>query len=101
MTKNGKNIFPEEVELYLSKCDYIKEVVVWGVMTRKRGHRRPGRDLPDREAIEERFGKISEEELRRILKKEIDEINEHMPLYKRVKRFEIEKRNLKKRPRKK
>jgi len=49
VTKNGKNIFPEEVELYLSKCDYIKEVVVWGVMTRKRGHRRPGRDLPDRE----------------------------------------------------
>lgn len=90
VTKNGKNIFPEEVELYLNKCDYIKEVVVWGVDDEKTGDTVVQAEIfPDKEAIEERFGKITEEELRRILKKEIDEINEHMPLYKRVKRFEI------------
>lgn len=90
VTKNGKNIFPEEVELYLSKCDYIKEVVVWGVEDEKSGDTVVQAEIfPDQEAIRERFGKVSEEELRRILKKEIDEINEHMPLYKRVKRFEI------------
>ena len=31
VTKNGKNIFPEEVEYYLSKSDYIEEVLVHGV----------------------------------------------------------------------
>ena len=31
VTKNGKNIFPEEVEFYLNKSEFIKEVVVWGV----------------------------------------------------------------------
>jgi len=90
VTKNGKNIFPEEVELYLSKCEYIKEVVVWGVEDEKTGDTVVQAEIfPDDAAIEERFGKISEDELRRILKKEIDGINEHMPLYKRVKRFEI------------
>lgn len=90
VTKNGKNIFPEEVELYLSKCEYIKEVVVWGVEDEKTGDTVVQAEIfPDQEAVEERFGKISGEELRRILKREIDGINEHMPLYKRVKRFEI------------
>ena len=30
VTKNGKNIFPEEVEAYLSESEYIKECVVYG-----------------------------------------------------------------------
>ncbi len=90
VTKNGKNIFPEEVELYLGKCDYIKEVVVWGVEDEKTGDTVVKAEIfPDDATIEERFGKLSEDELRQILKKEIDRINEHMPLYKRVKRFEI------------
>lgn len=90
VTKNGKNIFPEELELYLSKCEYIKEVVVWGVEDEKTGDTVVQAEIfPDDAAIEEQFGKISEDELRRILKKKIEEINEHMPLYKRVKRFEI------------
>jgi len=90
VTKNGKNIFPEEVEFYLNKSDYIKEVVVWGVDDEKSGDTVVQAEIfPDYEAVLEKFGKISDEELRRILKKEIDEINEHMPLYKRVKRFEI------------
>ncbi len=90
VTKNGKNIFPEEVEFYLSKSDYIREVVVWGLEDEKTGDTVVQAEIfPDHPAIEEKFGRVSEEELRRILKREIDEINEHMPLYKRVKRFEI------------
>jgi len=90
VTKNGKNIFPEEVEFYLNKSDYIKEVLVWGVDDEKTGDTVVQAEIfPDYEAVEEKFGKISEEELKRILKKEIDGINELMPLYKRVKRFEI------------
>ena len=90
VTKNGKNIFPEEVEFYLNKSDYIKEVVVWGVDDEKSGDTVVQAEIfPDYDAVFEKFGRVSDEELKRILKKEIDEINEHMPLYKRVKRFEI------------
>lgn len=90
VTKNGKNIFPEEVEFYLSKSDFISEVVVWGIDDEKSGDTIVQAEIfPDYPMIQEQIGKVSEEELRRLLKKEIDEINEHMPLYKRVKRFEI------------
>lgn len=90
VTKNGKNIFPEEVEFYLNKSDYISEVVVWGLEDEKTGDTVVQAEIfPDYPAIEGKFGRVSEDELKRILKKEIDEINEHMPLYKRVKRFEI------------
>ena len=90
VTKNGKNIFPEEVEFYLNKSEFIKEVVVWGVDDEKSGDTIVQAEIfPDYPVVEEKLGRISEEELKRILKREIDEINEHMPLYKRVKRFEI------------
>lgn len=90
VTKNGKNIFPEEVEFYLSKSEYISEVVVRGIDDEKSGDTVVQAEIfPDYPAIEEKFGKIGEDELRNLLKKEIDETNEHMPLYKRVKRFEI------------
>ena len=97
VTKNGKNIFPEEVEFYLNKCDYIQEAVVWGLDDERTGDTVVRAEIfPDHAAIEENFGRVSEEELRRILKKEIDEINENMPLYKRVKRFEIRKEEFEK-----
>lgn len=90
VTKNGKNIFPEEVEFYLNKSEYINEVVVWGVEDEKTGDTVVQAEIfPDYPSLEERFGKVSEDELKRILKKEIDEINEYMPLSKRVKRFGI------------
>jgi len=90
VTKNGKNIFPEEVEFYLNKSEFISEVVVWGLDDEKSGDTIVCADIfPDYPAVEAKFGKTSEAELKRLLKKEIDEINEHMPLYKRVKRFDI------------
>ena len=91
ITKNGKNIFPEEVEFYLSKCDFIQEVIVWGLDDEKTGDTVVQAEIfPNYQAVETAFGKgYSESDLKRILKKEIDEINESMPLYKRVKRFEI------------
>ena len=90
VTKNGKNIFPEEVEFYLNKSEYISEVVVWGIDDEKSGDTIVQAEIfPDYPAIEEKFGRIGEDELRKLLKKEIDEANEHMPLYKRVRRFEV------------
>lgn len=90
VTKNGKNIFPEEVEFYLAKSDYIKEVIVWGLEDEKTGDTIVHAEIyPDFELIGEQKGKLTEEQLRKLLKKEIDEANENMPLYKRVKRFDI------------
>ena len=92
VTKNGKNIFPEEVEFHLGRSDYILENLVYGV------DEQCGEEtfvyaqiVPDYQAIEEDFGPLSEEEIRKLIKEEVDKANDMMPLYKRVRRFEIRK----------
>ncbi len=90
VTKNGKNIFPEEVEFYLNSSPYISEVVVTGEAEETSGESIVWASIfPDRDAILEQKGTLSDEEVRSLLKAEIDRINEQMPFYKRVKRFRI------------
>lgn len=89
ITKNGKNVFPEEVELYLNKSDFIAEVVVWGLDQADGDTVICAEILPDQKVIEEAKGKLTEEEVRKLLKTVIDATNELMPPYKRIKRFEL------------
>ena len=97
VTKNGKNIFPEEVEYYLQQSKYIEEVVVYGTVDERSGDTVVRADIfPSFEAIQEDLGEISEEELHAFIKKVIDETNEQMPLYKRVKRFKLRKEEFEK-----
>ncbi|WP_027399474.1 AMP-dependent synthetase/ligase [Anaerovorax odorimutans] len=89
ITKNGKNVFPEEVEFYLNKSDYIKEVLVWGKDDDNGDTVICADIVPNYILIEEEQGKLSDAELRKLFKKIIDDVNDSMPIYKRVKRFEI------------
>ncbi|MDD3536741.1 MAG: AMP-binding protein [Eubacteriales bacterium] len=90
VTKNGKNIFPEEVEYYLNQSPFIAEVVVGGEKEDETGESVVWASIyPDHETILEQKGVLGEEELKALLKAEIDRLNEQMPFYKRVKRFRI------------
>lgn len=97
VTKNGKNIFPEEVEYYLMLSKYIEEVIVYGATDSRSGDTIIRADIfPDFAAVAEDKGELSEEELKRFMKTVIDDTNEQMPLYKRVKRFSIRKEEFEK-----
>ncbi len=91
VTKNGKNIFPEEVEFYLSQSPYIVECLVHGVEDDKSGDIVVKAEVfLDDEAVAEAMGKTpSDEERAAFIKREIDKINDKMPIYKKVKRFSI------------
>lgn len=90
VTKNGKNIFPEEVEFYLSKSPFIAEVVVRGKDDEKTGETIVWAEIfPDMEAIREQNGELSQDELKSLMKREIDAANDQMSTYKRVKRFKL------------
>lgn len=90
VTKNGKNIFPEEVEFYLSKSPFIAEVVVRGKDDEKTGETIVWAEIfPDMEAIREQNGELSQDELKSLIKREIDTANDQMSTYKRVKRFKL------------
>lgn len=90
VTKNGKNIFPEEVEYYLTQSRYIEEALIHGVEDEKSGDIVVKAEIyPGYETIEEEKGRLSEGELHKLIKRTLDEINEKMPPYKRVKRFAL------------
>ncbi len=92
VTKNGKNIFPEEVEAYLSKCPYVKESLVWGRYQEESGETEVNAQIVvDVDEIKERLhlNIISNEEIYKLINSEIREINKQMPLYKRIKDFTL------------
>ena len=90
ITKNGKNIFPEEVEYYLNGNPYIQEVLVHGVYDEKSNDIIVKAEIyPDYDFIQKEKGSMTSEEVRAFIKMLIDDINEQMPLYKRVKRFTV------------
>ena len=90
VTQNGKNIFPEEVEYYLLKSDYIKEVVVTGDQDKKSGNLIvTAHIVPEMDVLRAREGKLNDQEMNQFFKKQVDLANKNMPPYKRVKRIEI------------
>lgn len=92
VTKNGKNIFPEEVEYYLLGSPYIEEVLVHGVEDEKSNDIVVKAEIfPNYEFISEENGPMTIQEVRVFIKLLLDDINEQMPVYKRVKRFSVRK----------
>jgi len=90
VTKNGKNIFPEEIEALLQENPYIEEVLVYGVSDKKNDDTVVKAEIyPNFTVIEENFGDVTEDGLHDIIKDAVEEVNDKMPTYKRVKRFKL------------
>jgi AMP-binding enzyme. len=91
VTKNGKNIFPEDVELYLNKSEYIKESLVYGVYDESvQDTVVCAMIVPNMDVIIEKFGKVPlPDELNKLIKQEVMKANKKLSTYKRVKHFEI------------
>lgn len=92
VTKNGKNIFPEEVEAYINKSPYIKESLVSGKDVDENGETIVTAQIViDLDAIKSKLNmdNPSEEDIKKIIKSEIKHANHNMPLYKRVQDFTI------------
>lgn len=92
VTKNGKNIFPEEVESYLNKSPYILETLVSGSFDDVSGETLvTAQIVPDMEAVKQKLkvDNISSDELNMLISMEVKAVNKHMPLYKRVRHFTV------------
>lgn len=99
VTKNGKNIFPEEVEAYLNESEYIKECMVYGKEVENEIEPKVCAVIvPDYDAIRRDTQKFSldEKELRKLLETEVKKANRKMPSYKYVKDFEIQEKEFNK-----
>jgi len=94
VTQNGKNIYPEEIELLLGKVEEIKECMVYGKQLNEDDKELTitVKVIPDYEKIEEKHGKdLSEEQIYDIIWNEIKQVNRKLTSYKAIKRLEIKK----------
>ena len=95
VTQNGKNIYPEEIEMLLDKVDEIKESMIYGKEPDKNSKKEQkeliitARVIPDYEKIEELHGKLSNEEIYDLIWNKIKEVNKKLTSYKAVKSLEI------------
>ena len=94
VTQNGKNIYPEEIELLLGQIAEIKECMVYGKEAPKEEANKEliisVKVIPNLEEIEARYGKdISEEKIKEIIWEKIKEVNKQLTSYKAIKNLEI------------
>lgn len=94
VTAGGKNIYPEEIEHYLLRSDFIAEAVVLGVKGKTKFAEEVGALIyPDYENIdlyfEEREQNLTEKSVNDLIKAEIKQKLRELPSYKQVRSFRI------------
>lgn len=93
VTQNGKNIYPEEIEILLSKVEEISEGMVYGKeVVGEKELVITARVIPNYEYIEETHGEgLSEEEIYKVVWEQIKKVNRKLSNYKTIKKLEIKK----------
>ena len=99
VTQNGKNVYPEEIELLLSKVEEIKESMVYGKAPEANSKKDDkeliitARVIPNYEKIKEIYDieETEEDKVYDIIWSKIKEVNKKLTSYKAVKSLEIKK----------
>ena len=83
--KNGKNIFPEEIEILINKLPYVSESMVFGRPLEDGDYKICAKIVYNKEVINEMFPNISKEDLHKKVWDDIKEnVNHKMPAYKYI-----------------
>ncbi len=100
IAKDGKNVFPEEIEDILHRSSYILEVLVMGEKDSKHNEVIAAQIVTDAEAFIEYSNKnnvpITKELIHEIVGKEIKEVNKELPVYKQIRKFHIREKEFEK-----
>jgi long-chain acyl-CoA synthetase len=94
VTPNGKNVYPEEVEIELLKSPYIAEAMVYGHMTDSLAEEVHAIIYPDQEKLDttnrgESAGPMTEADVETLIRAEVHAACKNLADYKRVKRFTL------------
>ena len=94
VTHGGKNVYPEEIELHLNNSPFVLESLVLGrpLSSDNMGEEVIAYIVPDYEYIEDSQSagvRTSSDEIVKLIKKEVQQVNEHLLAYKKIKDFII------------
>ena len=92
--KNGKNIFPEELETLVNKIEGVKESFVYGRPEDDGDYKICAKLVYDPEVVKEKYGTTDEKELKDILWKEVKKVNKEMPAYKYIRDISVTDKEL-------
>ena len=99
VTKNGKNIYPEEIESYLNDSPLISEALVMGIQKENDDETYVNAQIfPNMDAIKEYLkGTVpTKEEIKKIISDVITSVNSKIPNYKHIKNFVIKDKEFEK-----
>lgn len=86
--KNGKKVFPEELESHINELNFVKESLVWGETTADGNVEICSKIVLDKEKIMDMVNSPDDEgSIRKLLDKAIKDINKLMPVYKTIRYY--------------
>ena len=85
--KNGKNVYPEEIEALIEKSELVKECMVFGMPARDGDVTLAVKVCYDKDYISKNLGNITEEEIKGKIWNWVKDVNKTMPKYKYVKKL--------------
>lgn len=93
ITKNGKNVYPEELEYLVSNIGFVEESFVFSHDSERADDTIIAASVKvDKEAVSEILGtEYTDEDVKKLLWGEIDKINEDAPPYRKVKKLILRK----------
>jgi long-chain acyl-CoA synthetase len=91
VTKNGKNIFPEEIEALLCRSEYISECLVSGLADETGEWTVQAEIFPDMEALKLSLGEAAADQdaVHMLISKEVRKVNHLLETYKYIRTFNI------------
>lgn len=94
--KNGKKVFPEELEILINKLPEVEECFVYGMPEKedKNDFKISVKVVINELAVKEKYGDIEEAELHKIIWAKIKEVNKTLPQYKYIKNMILTKEPL-------
>ncbi len=87
--KNGKNIYPEELEILLNKIEGVKESFVYGKPQDDGDYKICCKLVYDEEIMKTNYNLEDEEKIKEHLWQEVKKVNKTMPAYKYIREIKI------------
>ena len=87
--KNGKNVYPQEIEFLINKIPYVVESLVYQREQSKTDTMLCAKIVYDKDLIKEKLGDKTEEEYKEDIWNEVKEINKSLPIFKHIKNITI------------
>ncbi len=87
--KNGKNVYPQEIEFLINKLPYVTESLVYQREKDKTDTMLCAKIVYDKDMIKEKLGEKNVKEYKDSIWEEIKEMNKQLPVFKHIKQITI------------